>query len=99
MENKKTISYLNGKAWYRALKVVYVLFAIFYCLYAIGVGGVSIFIFMFSPAVFDIEMDVLLRLFLGILAIPVVFAFTWLVLQIPKWIFFYIYLGTITPKE
>jgi len=25
MENKKTISYLNGKVWYRLLKIVYIL--------------------------------------------------------------------------
>ena len=34
-----------------------------------------------------------------ILIIPAVFAIAWLIPQIPKWIFYYIYLGTIKPKK
>jgi hypothetical protein len=36
MEKIKTLTYLNTKAWYRALKVIYILFAIFCYLVALG---------------------------------------------------------------
>ena len=42
MENKKTIKYLNTQAWYRAVKVVYVIFVIF-C-YIIAVTGIYMYI-------------------------------------------------------
>lgn len=99
MENQKTISYLNTKAWYRALKVIYTIFAVFFILYAIGGGLTLIYIFIFNPAVLSIVLSTPLRIVLGILAIPVLFSLTWLILQLPKWIFYYIYLGTRIPKE
>jgi hypothetical protein len=32
MENKKTISYLNSKAWYRLLKVLYIVIVVLLCI-------------------------------------------------------------------
>jgi hypothetical protein len=92
MESKKTIAYLNGKAWYRALKVVYF---IFYGLcYILALGYIVGFLFI-------IELDISLPLIilLKILIIPWCLFWAWLISQIPKWIFNYIVLGGINPKE
>lgn len=44
MENKKTIEYLNTKAWYRFLKVIYLVFLIFFLISPL----IAIF-FSYSP--------------------------------------------------
>lgn len=86
MENKKTISSLNNKPWYRALKVLN-LFFIIGC-YLVGFASII--------AVF-IGEDV--NVFLKILYIPWAVFWAWLISKIPQWIFYYIVLGSIYPEK
>lgn len=91
MENIQTLISLNGKAWYRALKVLYFIYVIF-C-YFIAIAGIIGAII----ASFIEEAD-----FSGwwlLLIIPISFPLAWIISEIPKRIFYYIYLGKIYPEK
>lgn len=77
--------------WYRAVKVLYFIFVIAcYLIATAGVVGAIV-------ASFIEEAE-----FSGwwlFLIIPISFPLAWLVSQIPKWIFYYIVLGSIKPEK
>lgn len=94
MENKKTVEYLNGRAWYRAVKVAYLFFVIACYLYAIGVS-IAIFFIDGGKVLDNYVLDLLMK----VVAIPLFFFLAWVMSKIPQWIFYYIVLGTIKPEK
>jgi len=158
MENIKTISELNSKEWYRALKVLYVFFVVFCFILAITLSYISGSTFYedkqnylseqsdnqklideiknlktqgytpkeitdkvikpmtgYSPYVLnEINNEESNKLDFALydkfhhkpssmnwlfLIIPLIFFLVWLFYSLPKWIFYYIYLGRVNPKN
>lgn len=91
MENK-TITYLNSKAWYRAVKVLYFIFVGF-C-YAVAFASVIGFWFFG-----EFEIALLWLIVLKVLIIPWAIFWTWLAIKVPQWVFYYIYFGSIKPQK
>jgi len=77
MENKKTIAYLNGKTWYRTLKVINALFVIFMYL----VGAISCISFLWDG---QDNIAIFLKI---ILTIVLAFLF-WVISKTPQEIFY-----------
>lgn len=88
----KTLAYLNSRPWYRALKVLYFIF-VGLC-YAIAVGSIIGF-WLFN----ELEIALLWVIILKILIVPWAIFWAWLVSNVPKWVFYYIYLGSIKPQK
>ena len=79
MENRKTIGYLNGKRWYKALKVLHILFVVFCYLVVI----------MAYAVIFTDGTDGI-NIFLKIVSIPVLIFFAWIIGSTPQQVFYYI---------
>jgi hypothetical protein len=88
----KTLTYLNSRSWYRAIKVLYFIFAGF-C-YA-GAVGSTIGFWFFS----ELEIALLWIILLKILIVPWAIFWAWFMSKIPQWIFYYIYFGSIKPQK
>ena len=88
MENK-TISYLNSKAWYRALKVLNLVYVSLSCLV----------VFWGSIVVLADSWSLYENIFVMAIRIHICFLVGWLVSQAPKWTFYYIVLGSIKPPK
>lgn len=94
---EKTISYLNSTMWYRALKVINLLYTLFCCFW--GIGGIvfAIGVLVAGGDEFDLSLGV--RILITIGSFIIIPPLTWLIAQIPKWIFYYIVLGTFRPRK
>lgn len=90
MENK-TLTYLDSKPWYRAIKVLYFIF-VGLC-YAVALG--SIIGFWFG----GVEIAQFWMIILDVLIVPWSIFWAWIFSNIPKWIFYYIYFGSIKPQR
>lgn len=98
MENKKTTQYLNSTAWYRALKVVYVIF-VSICYLIATLSTIAFWINGSDEIVHIFNGSTALSIILNILIVPWSIFWAWLISQIPKWIFYYVYLGSIKPNK
>ncbi len=88
----KTLTYLDSRPWYRAVKVLYFIFA--GLCYAIAVGS-TIGFWLFN----ELEIALLWVILLKVLIVPWAIFWAWFVSNIPKWIFYYIYFGSIKPQK
>ena len=88
----KTLTYLDSKPWYRAVKVLYFVFVGF-C-YAVAIG--STVAFWLDGG---LNISLIWITILDILFVPWAIFWAWLVSKIPKWIFYYIYFGSIKPQR
>lgn len=88
----KTITYLNSRAWYRAVKVLYFIFAGLCYI----ITTVSIVAFWFFN---ELEIALLWVVILKVLIVPWAMFWAWFVPKIPQWIFYYIYFGSIKPQK
>jgi hypothetical protein len=86
MESKKTIEDLDNKPWFRALKVIYILYNIFCYGFTLFMVIVS-FIVSFEEGGW------------WWLIVFVAYPIVWIAIKIPKWIFFYIFFGNIDPPK
>ena len=89
----KTLSNLNTKVWYRAIKVLYGCF-VFIC-YVIAI--LSIFSFIFENDTFIVSY--LITIILKILYVPWSIFWAWFFSKIPQWGFYYIYFGSIRSPQ
>ncbi len=88
LNNKISLSYLNGKIWYRTIKVLYFLFIVFF-LIVIFTGGYSCIGHRTTPCDY---FHWFRNITLDLLGLGVFF-------EIVRRIFYYIILGSINPKK
>lgn len=79
-----SLAYLNTKKWFRTLKVIYV----FYCVFSYFIALLLVFL-----------VDQGTESQGGSWIIPLTFGLGWFISQLPKWIFYYIVFGKITPVK
>ncbi|MFH1255548.1 MAG: hypothetical protein V1667_03730 [bacterium] len=87
--NTKTISYFKTKAWYGVFKMLYLFFAIIS--YITASYYVLLLIKYFSNGEINLFLCFLLSLF--------IYSWAFVITQIPKWVVYYIVLGTAKPKD
>ena len=92
MEKNKTLAYLDSKPWYRAIKVLYFVFVGLCYL----VATASIIGFWVAS---EFELALIWIILLDILIVPWAIFWAWVISAIPKWIFYYIYFGSIKPPK
>jgi uncharacterized membrane-anchored protein YitT (DUF2179 family) len=89
----RTITHLNSKPWYRALKVLNGVFV--FCCYSIAVAS-AVAIWVNEGVLFDSQV---LSIILKILYTPWALFWGWLMSNIPQWLFYYIYFGSLKPQK
>jgi len=97
----KTVTYLNSKAWYRALKVIYFIFVGF-C-YVVAIASIIGFSFFHNWEInlwfSNFPGTRFLVIIIKTLFIPWAIFWAWFVSRVPRWIFYYIYFGSIKPQK
>jgi hypothetical protein len=88
----KTITLLNSKPWYRGLKVLYGIFIV--GCYLVALASI-VAIWVKGGLLFE---SPILSFLLKLLYIPWALFWGWIMSKIPRWTFYYIYLGSIKPK-
>jgi hypothetical protein len=94
MENKKSISYLRGKTWYRFIKVVFILaflVALLFWNWAIYASYNDPVFYILNPAANSVGV----RLFTSLVGNLVII----LIFEAIRRAFYYIVLGSIKPKK
>lgn len=92
VETQKTITSLNSRSWYRAVKILYFIF-VSIC-YVIAIASTINFWFFY-----ELEIALLWVVLLKILIVPWSIFWAWFVSKVPQWIFYYIYFGSIKPLK
>jgi len=92
-EHIKTITYLNSKPWYRAIKILYGIFVV--GCYLVAFGSIIGMLFIED----EFKLALLWLVILKILFVPWAISWAWLISKIPQWIFYYIYFGSIKPHK
>ncbi len=93
MENK-TITQLNTKPWYRSLKILNGVY-VFVC-YLTAISSI-IAVGMISYD--ESKLNIFIATILMILFIIWAIFWAWIISKVPKWIFYYIYFGSIKPDK